>query len=112
MKCNHNDCFTCPYPDCMASKKGERGMNSINSEFGRNNKEVFEKLVKSAGYDNIRQFCIDAGIDQSNLYSNLTGKFKMNIRRIFKIANTLGVPFLQIVDIFYHEELEENQSLL
>ncbi len=21
MKCNHNDCFTCPYPDCILGSK-------------------------------------------------------------------------------------------
>lgn len=87
------------------------GMNSIHDEVGKKNKEVFEQYVKDAGYQNIRQFCKDVGIDQSNLYSNLDGTWKMSLKRMFKVANILNLPILQVIAIFYPEELEENQSL-
>lgn len=85
---------------------------SVKSEVGQRNKEKLEALVKEAGYDTIKQFSRDAGIDVANLYSNLDGTWKMSMGRMFKVANTLGVPVLQIVDIFYHDELAKNQSLL
>lgn len=113
MKCNY-DCFNCQYPDCMQSEEEnvkEKRMSSINSEVGKKNKEIFEQLVKDAGYKNIRQFCKDVGVDPSNLYTNLDGSWKMSMKRMFKVANTLNVPILQIIAIFYPDELAENQSL-
>lgn len=86
-------------------------MNSIKSDVGQRNKEELEKLVKNAGYDNIRQFCKDLGVDQSNLYSNLDGTWGMSMKRMFKVANLLGAPILQIIGIFYPNELAENQKL-
>ena len=85
---------------------------SIKSECGKRNKEKLWKLIENAGYANYRQFCMDAGLDCSNLYTNLDGTFKMSLKRMFKIANLLGVSILEIIDIFYPEELKENQSYL
>lgn len=85
---------------------------SIKSEQGKKNKEKLFKLAESAGYENIRQLSKDAGIDCSNLYSNLDGTWKMSIKRMFKIANILGVSINQIIEIFYPEEYAENQKLL
>jgi hypothetical protein len=86
-------------------------MNSIKSDVGQRQKAELEKLVKDAGYENIRQFCKDLGIDQSNLYSNLDGTWGMSMKRMFKVANLLGAPILQIIGIFYPNELAENQKL-
>lgn len=86
-------------------------MNSIKSDVGQRQKAELEKLVKDSGYENIRQFCKELGIDQSNLYSNLDGTWGMSMKRMFKIANLLGAPILQIIGIFYPNELAENQKL-
>ena len=86
--------------------------NSIKSDLGQKNKDKLVELISSAGYTSVRQFCDDVGVDQSNLYTNLDGKWKMSLKRMFKIANHLGVPILEIIDIFYPEELAENQNLL
>lgn len=86
-------------------------MNSIKSDVGQRQKAELEKLVKDSGYENIRQFCKDLGIDQSNLYSNLDGTWGMSMKRMFKVANLLGAPILQIIGIFYPNELAENQKL-
>ena len=85
---------------------------SINSEQGQKNKEKLFKLIKAAGYENYRQFSKDVGIDCSNLYSNLDGTWKMSLRRMFKVANLLGVSITQIIEIFYPEEYAENMKLL
>lgn len=84
---------------------------SIRSEQGERNKEKLLTMIKAAGYENYRQFCADAGLDQSNLYTNLDGTWKMSLKRMFKIANILGVPIVEIIGIFYPEELEENMKL-
>ena len=86
-------------------------MNSIKSEVGKRQKEALQKLILDAGYCNMRQFCKDLGVDQSNLYSNIDGTWGMSMKRMFKVANLLGVPILQIVEIFYPNELAENQKL-
>lgn len=85
---------------------------SIKSEQGQKNKEKLFELIKAAGYENYRQFSKDVGIDCSNLYSNLDGTWGMSIKRMFRIANLLGVPISQILEIFYSEEFAENQKLL
>ena len=87
-------------------------MNSINTDIGKKNKEKLWSMIEAAGYENIRQFCKDVGIDQSNLYSNLDGTWKMSMARMFKVANLLKVPVLDIVEIFYPEELAENKNIL
>ena len=85
---------------------------SINSPEGAERKAKFEKIVKDAGFDSIFQFSKDVGIDMSNLYLNLNGTWKMSLKRMFKIANTLGVPIGQIIELFYPEEYAENMKLL
>lgn len=85
---------------------------SINSPEGIDRKVKLEKMVKDAGFENISQFSKEAGIDMANLYSNLGGTWKMSLKRMFKIANTLGVPIGQIIELFYPEEYAENMSLL
>lgn len=85
---------------------------SIRSEYGEKNKERLLQLIIAAGFENYRQFCLEAGLDQSNLYSNLDGTWKMSLKRMFKIANLLGVPILEIIGIFYPDELEENMKLI
>lgn len=83
---------------------------SIRSEQGAKNKEKLWTMIQAAGYENYRQFCKDAGIDCSNLYSNLDGTWKMSLRRMFKVANLLKVPITNIIEIFYPEEFAENQK--
>lgn len=85
---------------------------SINSVEGLERKDKFEKMVKDAGFVSIYQFSKEAGLDMANLYSNLGGTWKMSLKRMFKIANTLGVPIGQIIELFYPEEYAENMSLL
>ena len=86
--------------------------NSIRDEQSQKNKEKLLFLIKEAGYDNYRQFCKDIGLDQSNLYCNLDGTWNISVKRMFQIANHLGVHINQILEIFYPEEFAENQKLL
>lgn len=86
--------------------------NSITSASAQRGKEKLEILIKEAGYTSFRQFCVDVGIDQSNLYTNLDGKWGMSVKRMFKIANLLGVSIMQILEIFYPEEMAENEGLM
>lgn len=86
--------------------------NSINSEAGQWRKLKLETMIKDAGFDSIYQFSKEYGIDMSNLYSNLDGTWKMSLKRMFKIANALGVPIGQIIELFYPEEYAENMRLL
>ena len=85
---------------------------SIFSPEGLERKAKLEKMVKDAGFENLSQFSKEAGIDLANLYSNLGGTWKMSLKRMFKIANTLGVPIGQIIELFYPEEYAENMKLL
>lgn len=82
--------------------------NSIRSESAQRGKEQLDMLIKEAGYTSFRQFCKDAGIDQSNLYSNFDGTYNISIKRMFIIANKLRVPIMRILEIFYPDEVKEN----
>ena len=84
--------------------------NSIRSDIGQKNKEKLVELIRSAGYESIKQFCKDVNLDQSNLYTNLEGTWKMSLKRMFKIANKLEVPIDSIIELFYPNELAENRE--
>lgn len=86
--------------------------NSINTELGQQTKRKFEELIKSAGYTSIYQFAKEHNIDMGNLYTNLDGTWKMSLKRMFKIANALGVHIDEIIEVFYPEEYAENMGLL
>ena len=116
MVCNR-DCFNCVLPDCIESEKEairsarSKMSISIRSEVGKNNLGVLSEWIHDAGYKNVRQFCKDVGIDQSNLYSNLNGKWGMSIKRMFKIANSLKVPIADVIELFYPDDYYENKMV-
>ncbi len=86
-------------------------VHSIRSEEAQRGKEKLDILIKNAGYASFRQFCVDANIDQSNLYGNFDGTYNISVKRMFKLANLLNVPINQILEIFYPEEYQENMRL-
>lgn len=73
-------------------------------------KGKLDTLVANAGYKSFREFAKDTGVTAANLYSNLHGTWHMSMKRMFKVANTLNVPILQVIEIFYPDELAENMS--
>lgn len=76
-------------------------------------KDKFRKLINEKGYTTLKSFCIDAGIDDSNMNKRLTGvRQKIEIGFMFKLANHLHVPVEEIIKIFYPSEWEENRSLI
>ena len=77
-------------------------MRDITTEFN-----IF--LLKH-GYPSILSFCKDADIDRANLGSNIKGRFKLSVDRAFKIANALGVPITEVLELFYPDEMEENNA--
>lgn len=45
-KCNHDDCFTCPYPDCIGERKAapnKRGRKPISAEEKAKRKSAYAK---------------------------------------------------------------------
>ena len=74
----------------------------------------FKTIVKSYGFKNISQFAQASGIHKSNLYRNFEGpsfKERMSVSRMFQVANTLGAPFIDVVRMFYTDEMEENENI-
>lgn len=71
-------------------------------------KQLFEEIVLRQGFRSINQFTHACGIESSNIYVNLQEKNKPNIKRLFLYADTLGVPVLDLIEIWYPEELAEN----
>lgn len=75
-------------------------------------KKELEKLIKEHGYESMRSFARDCGMDTSNLYTNLKSKWGLSMKRAFVIANTLGVPVEQILEMFYKDEFKENRKIV
>lgn len=73
-------------------------------------KEEFYNLMKSQGFVSLRQFARETGIPVGNVYSNLSGRWKLSIERAFIYATTLGVPIDDVLEIFYEKEMLENNK--
>lgn len=82
-----------------------------NKKVFKSRKSKLDILIANAGYESFRAFAKDVDVSAANLYSNLDTTYDISIKRMFKIAQVLNVPILQIIEIFYPEELAENQSL-
>lgn len=77
---------------------------------GSKMKQEFVKLIRRQGYNSINGFCVAAGINTSNLYTNLKGEFPASIDRMFTIANTLGVPVIEVVEIMRPDDMKKNRK--
>lgn len=75
-------------------------------------KDKFVKLLQSRGYKNIHRFAIACGVEGANVYSNLNGTFDLSMQRAFVYANKLGVPLMDVVNLFYPQWEEENRSAI
>lgn len=82
----------------------------MTEEF-RQRKEGLEKLAMEHGIENLRQLSLKAGLKESNLYSNLNGTFGMSIKRMFRLANVIGVDIKEVIEVLYPEEYAENQKV-
>ena len=71
-------------------------------------KEQMVNLIKEKGYPSINQFCKTCNIDMPNFLTNITGKYKLSIARAFVLADNLGMPVTEILEIFYPEEMKAN----
>ena len=70
-------------------------------------KENFKKLLQRYGIKNVHTFAVKGGWESSNIYSNLNGRFQIGIGRLIEYAKIIGCSFEEVLDVFYHEELEE-----
>lgn len=76
-------------------------------------KERFLKLLKEKGYSNLRQFCVEVGIDYPNMDKRVKGvRQKIEISFMFKLANLLHVPVETIIEIFYYDDWITNRAML
>lgn len=73
-------------------------------------KEQFYTLIKACGFKSVREFARASGILVGNIHSNVSGKFRPSVERMFIYANTLGVGVDTILSIFYKEEMLENEK--
>lgn len=71
---------------------------------------VFLRMVHDAGYDTMKEFAEYVGIDQSNIRKNIRGEERVQLARIFKYANALAVDVIELLWLFYGEEMEENKD--
>ena len=75
-------------------------------------KDRLLKLAKECGYENLHQVSKATGIESGNLYSNLTGKFDISVKRMFIIANTFHRPILDVMNVFYPEQMKQNEKIV
>ena len=74
-------------------------------------KEQFYTLIKESGFESLRAFARATGILVGNIYSNIQGRWRPSIERMFIYADTLGVPVSTIIAIFYRDEMKRNEEL-
>lgn len=60
-RCNHDDCFTCPYPDCVKDQpKAEKDRKDYQKKYYEEHKaeilEKYEKLYKEKKREYARQY--------------------------------------------------------
>lgn len=75
-------------------------------------KERLVKLAKECGYENLHQVALATGIESGNLYSNISGKFDVSVKRMFIIANTFRRPVEDVMEVFYPEQLKKNRQIV
>ena len=73
-------------------------------------KQEFSELVEKQGFRSLNNFATKAGIVTSNLYTNLRGDFRISLESAFQIANTLGVPIIDVLEIFCKEDMTKNRE--
>ena len=78
----------------------------------RDCREKFYELIKEKGYTSFRKFCAACEIAPGNLHNNLMRRDRIELPRIFKVANMLKVPVDTILNIFYEEEMMENSDIV
>jgi len=75
-------------------------------------KDMFNDLLKKKGYASLHAFCKDNQIDYGNMQKRVNGiRQKIEIGFMFKLANMLHVPVVEIIKIFYPDDYKENQRL-
>ena len=74
-------------------------------------KEKFYGMIKEAGFKGLRDFSRACGIQAGNIHSNVVGRYKLSIERAFIFANTLKVPLMDVLLVFYPEEIYENNDI-
>ena len=64
MTCKHNDCLTCPYPDCVYEKAKEKGKapkrtherSEYWAKYYEENKERIKKRMRQRYHDNKQKY--------------------------------------------------------
>lgn len=74
-------------------------------------KDKFNELLKKKGYSSLHDFCLKNQIDYANMNKRVNGiRQKVEIAWMFKLANMLKVDIMEIITIFYPEEVKENKK--
>ena len=73
-------------------------------------KDKFIELMNRQGFTSVNSFSKACGIDNPNVNTNIKGVFKLSISRAFVYADTLGVPVMDVLQIFYPKECEANET--
>lgn len=74
-------------------------------------KEQFYQMIADAGFKGLRDFSRACGVGPGNIYSNVAGMYELSLKRAFVFANTLRVPVMDVIAVFYPDEVHENFEL-
>lgn len=81
-----------------------RQITTMNPE-----KQRFMALLKKQGFRSINQFSEACGMSSGNVHLNLSGVYGVSVERAFRYANAMGVPVIEVIEAFYHDEIKENE---
>ena len=71
----------------------------------------FEKVMKEHGYDSVKEFAEACNLFPQAVFRHVRGAIKPSVDCMFTYAKVLNVDFDYVLDIFYHDELEELNQL-
>ena len=71
----------------------------------------FEKVMKDHGYDTVKDFAKACNMYPQAVFRHVRENIKPSVDCMFVYAKVLNVDFDCVLDIFYHEQLEELNQL-
>ena len=74
--------------------------------------EVRKQFVLDSGFTSIEHFAQYLEDDVSNVYKVLHGVQKPRIQKLFKFAEVLECDILQVLTLFYPDEMKKNVRMM
>lgn len=72
----------------------------------------FEKLIEKAGYRSVAEFAACCEVFPQQVFRHVRGQVRPSIGQLVSYANNLDIPFMDLVEFFYPDEMDRLQKML